>query len=181
DAAEADLPLLPELLHRRHHFAEDVGKAQGAGPARRLDPIVELEEVDALHAEPLEARVERARDRAGDVAKVGRVEPELRADLHARPQRPEHLAGVLLGLAVAVRRRGVEVVDAELHRPRDRALALGQRAADDEPADVAAAEPERRDPETRLAEISELHACASRWCRELFADAPRVVKRGGRL
>src|SRR6185436_16695974 len=65
---------------------------------------------------------------------------------------------IALGFAITVRRRGIEVVDAELHRPRDRALALGRCAADDEPADVAAAESERRDPETRLAEIPELHA-----------------------
>src|SRR5207253_167595 len=126
-----------------------------------LDPVVKLEQIDALHGEPLQALVERAGNRPGDVVQIVRVQPELRADLHVRLQRLQHLPEIALGLAVAVRRRGVEIVDAELHRPRDRALSLRRCSTDDEPADVAAAEPERRDRETRLAETPRLHACAS--------------------
>ena len=94
DAAEPDLPLLPELLHGRHDFAQNVAEAQGVAAARGLDAIVELQQIDALHTEPLQARVERTGDRAGDVVKIGRIEAELRADLHARAQGLQDLAEV---------------------------------------------------------------------------------------
>ena len=42
DPAEPHLPLLAELLHGGHDLAQHVAEAQGAGTARRLDPIVEL-------------------------------------------------------------------------------------------------------------------------------------------
>src|SRR5262245_19555809 len=157
DAAETDLPLLAELLHRGHDLAEDVGQAQGPFSARRLDPIVELKEIDALHAEPAQARVERAGDRTRYVGQVGRIEAKLRADVDARAQRLEHLTEISLGLSVAVRRGRVEVVDPELHLPGDAPLALRGRSADDEPADVAASEPERGNSETRLAQPAKVH------------------------
>src|SRR5262249_28526994 len=156
---EADPSLRAELLHGRNDLAQDVAHAERAAAARRLDAVVELEQVDALPAEPLQARVERPRDRAGDVVQIRRIQAELGPDLHRRLERFQHLAQVALGLAVAVRRRRVEVVDAELHGPRDRVLALRDGAADEQPADVAAAEAERGDPEPRLAEIPQLH-CA---------------------
>ena len=119
---------------------------------------MELEQVDVLSTQALEACVERAADGAWHGAEVRGVQAELRADVDRRPQRAHGRAEVLLRLAVAVGGRGVEVVDPQLHRPRDGALALGRAATDHEPADVAASEPERRHPEPRLAELAILHA-----------------------
>jgi len=67
-------------------------------------------------------------------------------------QRAERAAEVLLGLAVAIAGRGVEVVDAQLHRARHRALALGHAAPDQQAADVAAAKAERGHPQARASE-----------------------------
>src|SRR5438552_6251401 len=126
--------LLDQLPDRGHDLAQHVLQADGAGAAGRLDVVVELEQIDALEPEATQARVERARDRARNVGEVAPVDAELRPDVHLRLQRLQHLAEVLLGLAVAVGRRGVEVVDAKLDRPRDRSLSLGRRAANDQPA-----------------------------------------------
>src|SRR5262249_8980469 len=172
DAAEPDLSLLAELLHGGGDLPEDVGQAQGALAAHGLDPVVELKEIAALHAEPREARIERARDRAWNVGQVRWVEAELRADIHPRAKGLQYLPKVPLGLAVSVRRRCVEVVDPELHRPGDAALALRRRSADDEPADVAAPEPERRYSQTRLAQSSKVHGGSS--YRRLEADGDTV-------
>src|SRR4029450_1442786 len=56
-----------------------------------------------------------------------------------------------------VARRRAEVVDAGLDRARDRPLALGRRAAHDEAADVAAAEPQRGDTQSRPSQHPLLH------------------------
>src|SRR5207244_12751181 len=157
DAAEPDLPLLAELLHGGHDFAEHVAEAQGTGAARELDPVVELKQIDAVQTEPTQARVERAGARPGDGLQIARTEAEFRADMHPRAERLQHLPEVPLGLAVTVGRRRVEVVDTELHGPGDTALSLCRRPPDNQPADIAASEPERRHRQTRLAQTSRFH------------------------
>src|SRR5262249_54115634 len=69
----------------------------------------------------------------------------------------DHLAEVRLGLAGAVGRRGIEIVDAELECARDRSLALGGRAADEQPAHVATAETEDADAEPRPSKRAIVH------------------------
>src|SRR5207247_6255483 len=93
----------------------------------------------------------------GDLGGGDGRHPDLGADVHPRLERLQRLPEILLRLTVAVDGGRVEVVDAELHRARDRALALGGRAPDEQAADVAAAEAERghaqpRAPERALGE-----------------------------
>src|SRR5437870_6188044 len=135
----------------------DIGHADGLRAALTEDVVVELEQVDPLHAETFQAGVERVADGATHVTQVRSVQTELRADVDRRSPRAQCGAEVLLRLSVAVRGRGVEVVDPQLHRPRNRALPLGRSAADHEPADVSAAEPERRHPQPCLAQLAVLH------------------------
>src|SRR2546422_4017200 len=105
--------------------------------------------------------VERAADRATRVTQVRGAQTELRADVDGRPNRLQRGAEIPLRLAVAVRGRGVEVVDPQLDRTRDGAFTLGDTAADHEPADVSAAEPKRRDAQPRLAQLTVLDAYLS--------------------
>ena len=108
----------------RRRTAGTTASSTSATPRRRSlltprDRVVEVEEVEAAPPEQPEARLDRARDRARHVRQVGRAQPALGAHDHRRAQRAQDGAQVLLRLAAAVGRRGVEVVDAELDRARD--------------------------------------------------------------
>jgi hypothetical protein len=118
---------------------------------------VELEEIHALQPQAAQAGLQQARHRARHVPEVGGLQSELGAHVHAGLEAPEHLAEVLLRPPVPVGGGGVEVVDPQLHGARHRALALGQRAADDQPAHVAAAESQRRYAQTRSPQSSVVH------------------------
>src|SRR5206468_3136974 len=119
------------------------------------DPVVELEEVDRVAPEPAQARLERAADRAARVAQLLARHVDLGPDVDAgRPQLAQHPAQVLLGAAVAVRGRGVEIGDAPRHRPLDRPALVRRLAAHEQPADAAAAEADRRHPQAGSPKLS---------------------------
>ena len=80
DAEIAQLPLVAQLLERRHNLVEhgvggEIGARGGAD-----DGIVELVEVDPLQLQALQAGVERGGDRGADLAAFGRRQPHLGAD-----------------------------------------------------------------------------------------------------
>src|SRR5438270_7092747 len=64
---------------------------------------------------------------------------------------------IALGFAVPVHRRGVEIADAELDRPRHRALLIARAAAYHQPANRPASEPEHRHIEPGPAERASFH------------------------
>src|SRR6202043_2616511 len=66
-------------------------------------------------------------------------------------------AEIALGFAVPVHRRGVEIVDAQLDRPRHGPLLVARAAAYHQPADRPAAEPEHRPLEPGPAERACFH------------------------
>ena len=127
----------------------------------RDEHVVHDEHIDALEAEPLqalrEARAEQLRHpggRRGADATLGR-------DAHASREPPaERLADHALGLAVAVARRDVEQVDAELDRLArgGDGLLAGRRAPD--LADPPAAEGERADVVSEAAEGTLFHGAS---------------------
>ena len=119
--------------------------------------IVQLEEIDVIHAEACQALVHRLRDELGDPRAVGRLQPELGAEHDVGLQRLQHAAEVALGLAVAVERGGVDVVDAELDGARDRPLLVGRRALGHQAADGAGAEAEHGNFEASAAQFTLLH------------------------
>src|SRR3954470_24854622 len=65
---------------------------------------------------------------------------------------------MLFGAPLAVLRGGIEVIDAAVERERHRGALLGVLAADHQPADAAAPEPDRRHSQPRAAEVAILHA-----------------------
>ena len=160
DPDEARLALATEGIERRHDLVEDAAQRQPAARPRAAlgeDRVVELDEVHPVHGQPPEAGLDAGGDGGGGIGRL-RWHAHLGADVRLRAQRPQRHAEVALGLAVAVRGRGVEVVDARLEGARDRPLALGRRAAHDEPADVAAAESQRGDLQSGASERPILHA-----------------------
>ena len=90
-------------------------------------------------------------------ARCSADEPDLGADDDIGLQRLEHTAEIALGLAIAVERRGVEVVDAGLDGARRGALLVGRRALGEQPADGAGAIAQHRDLETGASEPALLH------------------------
>ena len=160
DAAEADearLARLLQLLQRRDDLVQrdlDVHAVVGVLGGQR---IVQLEEIDVIHAEARQALVHRLRDELGDPRAVGRLQPELGAEHDVGLQRLQHAAEIALGLAVAVERGGVDVVDAELDGARDRPLLVGRRALGHQAADGAGAEAEHGNFEAGAAQFTLLH------------------------
>ena len=110
-----------------------------------------------VELQPLQAGVERGRDRCADPARLGWRQAHLGADIDIGLQRLQHAAEIALALAVAVHLRRVEIVDAEFERARHGALLIGRLALDHQPANRAAAEPEQRDIETGSAEPAFFH------------------------
>ena len=153
-------PILP--ARRRASNAGRIRSRTSAAPGlavapRHADRIVELQEVDPVAPQSPEARLERPRDRRRRVGEPLGAHADLGGDETGRPERLEGLAEVLLRQAVAVERRGVEEVHAELERTSHRSLALGRGSADHETADVAAPEPERRYAEAGPSQHAILH------------------------
>jgi hypothetical protein len=118
-------------------------------------------DVDVVGPEVLQALVDRRKDPlAAAVAQVGHVavgHPELGDDDRLVPPRAERGAERALGGAHAVALRGVEAVDAQVERPRDRAYELRLLDVAVAAADLPAAEAHGRDLEPRASEWSMLH------------------------
>src|SRR5665213_620529 len=123
-----DLALLNELLERRHDFVEHALDREAAATRRTHDRVVELVEVDPFELQAPEARLDRAGDAGADLARLrGRRQAGLGPDSDVGLQRFDHAAKILFRAAVAVLRRGVEIIDAELQRAGDGALLVGRR------------------------------------------------------
>ena len=118
---------------------------------------MQLEHIDMIALQPLQARLERGRDRRADVGRSAGTRTLVRED-DVRLELREHAADVRLRGAVAVGGGGVEVIDAGLDRARDRALLIRGRAFGHQPADRAAAEGEHRNVKAGAAEFSFFHA-----------------------
>src|SRR5207302_1363499 len=107
---KADLPLLPEaLVGLQSSPAQDLVDVLRVVPA-----AVELEDVDAVRSEPLQALLDRVHD-PGQVAGAG-----LRGENYLVPPPSDRLAEDLLAQAAAIAGSGVQVVQPELQPPPDR-------------------------------------------------------------
>ena len=160
-AVEADLALLDEPDQRRHDRVAHVLDRHAAAVALARDEVVALQQVDAREAQALEALLQRARDGGRQLGGRHVGHAELRADVEPRLERADHLTEVRLRLAIAVDRRGVEVIDAQLQRARHGPLALRRRAADEQAAHVATTEAEGADAEPRPSERAIVHTSAT--------------------
>ena len=152
DAPETRLALLAQSLEcpeRRLHIVE-----RHPAPARLAlghNRVVQLDEIDRIAAQSLQAGFDGAHHRARDVIKLGLLDHHFRADQDVRAQLGQHTTETALRLAVAVDGRGVEVVDAQLHGARDRPHHLPEIAAHQQSAGGAAAEAEGRDTQAGAA------------------------------
>ncbi len=160
DAAEADearLAGLLQLLQRGRHLVQgDVdGELVAAVPGNQR--IVQLEQVDMVAAHAAEAVVHALGDRLGHIGAVLGRQPHLGADHDVGLERLQHAAEIALGLAVAVERRRVEVVDAGLQSARHGALLIVRPALGHQPADSARTVAKHGNLKTRASQTSLLH------------------------
>src|SRR5262249_56411167 len=80
EADEAGLALLPQTLECRHDLVEHDLWGKPAVAAVRGDVIVELEQVDAIELQALQARIQRRRNRRADLASLTIGNAHLGAD-----------------------------------------------------------------------------------------------------
>ena len=179
DADVARLALLAHALEGRQRFVHELVEGDGVAGAARGDGVVAVEDVDMVAAEAFQACLQGRGDGVGGAAALSRHDAHLGGDDHLGLELGQHPAEVLLGLAVAVERRAVEVVDAELERARHRPLLVGGLAARHQAADRAAPERKDRDLESGLAKPSAFHLASSRRRRALVRAAPFETRRGG--
>src|SRR5437773_1664073 len=162
DADEAHLARLLELMERLLPARVRVVEVLVA-------PNVELEQVDAVEAEVLEALLGGALDVGGgkDLADGNpagrRPRLVLRRDLGGDVQRHTHLPHELpdepLAVAGAVGERRVDEVDSLLHRPAQREQALGVLRADPQSlADAPGPESDLRDHQPRTPQTPIIHS-----------------------
>ncbi len=165
DPEEPRLALSPQPVEGGYYILEDLPGAHRLAAARDGDGIVQMEDVHPLHAQALQAAVKGSAYGVLDPAEIAGRQADLGADDGVGGlQLSEHAAEILLGLAIAVLYRGVEVVHPGLERPGDSPFLLAGVAAHHQPADRAAAEAEDRDPHPRATEDPHLHRRSS-FCR----------------
>ena len=147
--AGADEPddALPLRLPQRGHGAVVAEDQLAVAPELLVAEVVQVDQVDPVGPHPLEALAEEL---PGPL--VGRLlglgdEEDLVADLG---DRRAHLLLGEAGLGVAVGRRRVQVVDAQLQRAMQRGADVVRR--DLLPLEVRAADPQPRDPRAGAAE-----------------------------
>ena len=189
DRREADVACLALLARAReggHHVAEHFVGAHGL-PVARADHVVQLKNVDMIALQPSERCIERGRDRGTDVAPPGGQAHLGRGDgagilLGDLEPLTDHLRQRPIGHAVAVRGRGVEMIDASFERTRDRALLIGGRPACHQSADRAATEGQHRDVKSSTPEFSCLHgASVARIWREAKSGLSYVGRAQARI
>ena len=163
----ADLALLDEFLEGRHDLFQHAFDGETAARGTADDGVVKLVEIDPFELKPGEAGVQRGGDASGDLARLGRRQPHLGAEIDVGLQLLEHAPEILFRAAVAVLRGGVEIIDIELERARHRAFLVGRRAAYHQSADRAAAETQERHIEPGLAEPAFFHALLLRFCQAI--------------
>jgi hypothetical protein len=158
EAEHADLALITQRLEGRDHLLDHLLRGQEVACAILGDRVVQMQDVGALHAKPLEARLDRRDDRRTNVALLRAQHAHLRAvNESARLQPPHHLAEVLFGHAVAVDRRRIEVGDAGVDGARKRTLLLRLRAAHHYSANRATTETEHGDFQAASTKRSRFH------------------------
>jgi hypothetical protein len=157
DAAEAGLALLPQPLERRDDLAQHGRGSKAAVAAVFSDMIVQLEQVDVLELQALQARLQRGRHRRAEAAALAVGYAHLGADKDVGLQALHDMPEIAFGLAISVHRCGIEIIDAEVDGTRDRPLLIGRVAAHHQPANRAAAKPEDRHRESGAAECACLH------------------------
>ena len=122
---------------------QNLFRAQGLPAADpRSDVIVQLQQLDLLQPQPLEARFQAALDPARNIVHVLGFEPDLGGHLGTRHQRLQMAADGFLRRAMAVDRRGVDPIDAAGDRAPQRVVARRLVGFDQDPAGNAAAERE---------------------------------------
>src|SRR5262249_45558688 len=175
---EPQLAVAAQPLHRRYGFAEDLRNAVGLAAAGLRDLIMQVQDVDPLETQPLQAGVERPRHRVADAAEVVGLQPHFGAaqrvgGLELLPDGAE----VLFRFAFPVLPRRVEIVDAGRDRACDGALLVARVAAYHQPADRAAAEAQHRELQSGASERAHLHlGFLSVWS---VARVERSETRGG--
>src|SRR5260370_40015843 len=108
------------------------------------------------------------------LALAGRDSP-LGADPDIGSEALHHAPEIALGFAVPVHCRGIEIVDAELDRPRHRPLLITRAAAYHQPADRPASEPEHRHLEPGPAEPAHFHRFLPFVCCGSKPSPPRLA------
>ena len=122
-----------------------------------------------------QAGLQRFGDRGGDAAEIGGPDAHLGADDDVGLQLRQHAAKVLLGLAVAVHRGGVEVVHTHFQCARDGAFLILRRAAHHQAAHRAATEAQDRNPQARSAKCPHFHVVFSRSVYRGYSPAARAL------
>src|SRR6516164_5050095 len=112
DATETGLALLAQPLEFRGDLAEHRLGSKAAVAAVRGDVVVQLEQVDMVELQALQARLQRGSDRRADTAAFAVGNAHLGAYNDVRLQALDDAAEIALGFAITVHRRGIEVVDA---------------------------------------------------------------------
>ena len=110
-----------------------------------------------IAAKARQAFVQAARDRARNIATMLGAEPHLGPQDNVGPQRLENAAEVAFGLAVAVERRCIDIVDAGRDCARQRPLLIGCGALGEEAADGTGAVAQHRGFEAGPAKAPLLH------------------------
>ena len=166
DAAQADearLAGLLQFLQRRRHLGK--GNIDGELVAAVLGDqrIVQLEQVDMVAAHALQAVVHALCDRLTDICAMLGAEPHLGADDDIGLQGLQNAAEIPLGLAVAIERRGVEVVDAGVDGPCHCAFLVGRRTFGEQPADCTGAIAQHRHFKPGTSQPALLHLTPHRY------------------
>ena len=152
------LPCFRSVFERGHHLIQHLPGAECLAAAVRGDRVVQVEDIDAVHAEPLEAALQRGGTAAPMRPNSDRGHPHLGPDDGiGRLQVGQGAAEVLLQLAVAVLHRGVEVVHPHVQCAADRPLLVRRRAAHHQSAHRAAAEAQQRDLHAGPPECAHFH------------------------
>ena len=157
DAGEAELAGLAQFIAGGHDFAEYALGVEAVAAGHLGDAVVQLEQIDMVAAEPLQAGIERRRDRRADAAIVGFRDAHLGAEVELRLQLGQDAAEVGLGSAVAIEGGGIEVGDAQFEGAGDGPLLVGRIALGHQAADGAATEGKDGDLHAGLAEFALLH------------------------
>src|SRR6516162_6033323 len=119
------LALLARAFEGRHDLAEHDFGGQVAVAAVPGDVVVQLEQVDSLELQTLEARLQRLSDRRCHAIALAGRNANLGADADVGFEALHDAPEIALGFTVSIHRRGVEIRDPELDRARYRALLIG--------------------------------------------------------
>ena len=135
------------------------------------EPVVNVEDVHLVAAQPVQAAFHRAGHRCTHVVHFVGPQPDLGGDDHLLAPAHQRFAQRLLGLPVPVGWSDIEERDAQLQRPVHRPDGFGLRGRAPHLADASAAEPGSRHPQTRTPQNAVFHLLvlpSHRYSREPF-------------